>query len=475
MAASILVGLVTLTFLTSASASGTTLPFTSFKQMVVDPINNHVFVSAGATGTFIAVMNCDGTLDTTITNELGASGMVLVGADLWVAAQNNDTISEIDTSTLSRVHSYSTGAVTKPNNLAYAGGLLWFSYGECGYWEGGIASMDPSDGTITTYASSTGFPSYCPNMTSFPSLPNTLFTWESGLEPPTINEYDVSGAPTLEVSRFMVELAFVRQVALSPDGTKLLAAAGAPYSIKSFRLSDLQPSGTDYPTGPYPTGVEVTTVGGGQIAAGLDAPYDPDVYVFPEDDPTPSYSYDFNTSDPSAALWDAGLAFSPDATRLFAVTGDFGDAVIFNVLTLSASSSTTSTSTSSTISLSSSTTTTRSSSTTSITSTTSTTLPCSDNPRCALDVATKSGACADDSVPSSITGKLNRAASLAGQIPTASPERAKRLRKRASRLLQAAGNGATKLARGKKPKLSSACAAAIANAAGAERQGLRSP
>jgi hypothetical protein len=201
--------------------------------------------------------------------------------------------------------------------------------------------------------------------------------------------------------------------------------------------------------------VDVTTVGGGQIAAGLDAPYDPDVYVFPEGGTTPSYSYDFDTSAPSGSMWDGGLAFSPDATVLFAVTGNLGDEVIFNVLSRSAlSSSTSSTSTS---------------------STTSTTLPCSHDPRCAFDVATNSPACAGESVPRSITGKLERAASLAAQLPGASGERAKHLRTRASQLLRAASRAARRAARGKRPKISSACSAAIAAAAGAERQGLQSP
>ena len=55
----VVLGLVPQTFLAPASASGTTLPFSSFKQMVVDASYDHVFVTAGSTGTFIAVMNFD--------------------------------------------------------------------------------------------------------------------------------------------------------------------------------------------------------------------------------------------------------------------------------------------------------------------------------------------------------------------------------------------------------------------------------
>src|SRR5262249_30077942 len=147
---------------------------------------------------------------------------------------------------------------------AFAGGLLWFSYGTCGHFEGGVASMDPSDGTVvSTYDAALDLPTYCPTLASFPSLPDTLFTWESGLSPPIVNEYDVTGAPDLRVSRFMIELGDIRQVALSPTGLRLLVAAGAPYELASFRTSDLQPSGTDYPTGPYPIAVATSSAGGG--------------------------------------------------------------------------------------------------------------------------------------------------------------------------------------------------------------------
>jgi hypothetical protein len=74
-----------------------------------------------------------------------------------------------------------------------------------------------------------------------------------------------------------------------------------------------------------------------------------------------------------------------------------------------------------------------------------------------------------------IMSKLNQAASLVEQASTVRAKRAKRLRSRASQLLKAAGKAANRAARGKHPKLSSDCAAAISGAAGTERQGLKSP
>jgi len=116
-----------------------------------------------------------------------------------------------------------------------------------------------------------------------------------------------------------------------------------------------------------------------------------------------------------------------------------------------------------------------SSTTSSSTSTTSTTLlPCSRDPRCALYTATQGPTCAGEAVPTSIVGKLEHAASLVQQASAAHGKRARGLRTKASRLLDAAARAVTRSARSRKPQLSRDCAAAIAAAAGIERDGLRS-
>jgi hypothetical protein len=110
----------------------------------------------------------------------------------------------------------------------------------------------------------------------------------------------------------------------------------------------------------------------------------------------------------------------------------------------------------------------------SVPTTTTTTLPCGSNPRCVLE-ATTSPPCAGQTIPSNITKKLNHAASLLEQASTAPAKRARRLRSKASHLLKAAGTAAKRATSGKHPKLSFDCAAAIRDAAGTQRQGLKSP
>jgi hypothetical protein len=95
--------------------------------------------------------------------------------------------------------------------------------------------------------------------------------------------------------------------------------------------------------------------------------------------------------------------------------------------------------------------------------TTTTTLPPCDTVRCIVGDA-RGGECADETLPSSVTTKLDRAATQADQAPLQSAKKARRLYTSAKRLLGKAGKAATKASRGKHPKISTGCAAGVAGA-----------
>jgi hypothetical protein len=104
-------------------------------------------------------------------------------------------------------------------------------------------------------------------------------------------------------------------------------------------------------------------------------------------------------------------------------------------------------------------------------STTTTTLPCL-TARCILDRALHGPECAGGTVPAKITKKLDAAVHLIEQANSAPAKKAKRLVKRAKSTLKVAEKAARKAAKGKKPKLSSGCAAAIGAAVDGVRGGL---
>jgi hypothetical protein len=133
------------------------------------------------------------------------------------------------------------------------------------------------------------------------------------------------------------------------------------------------------------------------------------------------------------------------------------------VLQPEAASTTSSTSTTSTTTLLPTTTTVTSATT--IPSTSTTTIPCT-SPRCVLDAGLHGPGCAGQIVPPPLMKKLDRATSLIDGASGASPKKRRHVLHKARHLLQLAAKLAVKAAKGKKPKLTQACVAAIRSAVG---------
>ena len=90
--------------------------------------------------------------------------------------------------------------------------------------------------------------------------------------------------------------------------------------------------------------------------------------------------------------------------------------------------------------------------------------------RCSLQSAETSPACAGQTIPASVTGKLTKAANFIDQAAASPPKKARKLLKRAKKALKQAEANATRAAKGK--KLSSDCAAALKGAADGVLAGL---
>jgi hypothetical protein len=88
-----------------------------------------------------------------------------------------------------------------------------------------------------------------------------------------------------------------------------------------------------------------------------------------------------------------------------------------------------------------------------------------------VDGGLRSPDCTGETIPTVVTGKLDKAVRLIEQANTA-PRKAKRVLKQARRLLTKAAKTATKLSTRKRPVLSPGCAASIRQAADGVRGGL---
>jgi hypothetical protein len=100
--------------------------------------------------------------------------------------------------------------------------------------------------------------------------------------------------------------------------------------------------------------------------------------------------------------------------------------------------------------------------------TTTTTLPCT-TPSCLFDAAVQGPACAGATVPQAVTAKIEAAVGLFDRAGTSTGKKRRRLLGRERKTLAVIGRAAAHASKGRKPRLSAACATAIAGAASAAR------
>jgi hypothetical protein len=303
---------------TGAMGTGTAaveLGSTGFGSIVVDDAYHHVFVSGPASNEVI-VTDFSGTIVSTITGEDGVAGMAIDGSMLYVADSNVGAIDQIDLATLTDKGVLATG-LAGMRWLAVAGGKLWTCLGGAGGWDQ-LASVS-FDGTVSEFGGSY----YDGEVSSSAATPDILYVADDDLSPGSIYRFDVSsGSPVLEV-RARTGNYGIDQLTVSPDGTRVIPASGAPYDFQELAASTLQPDGVVYPGAPYPSAVAVTASRGGLIATGLRQGFStPQIHVYPIGKPSAEGLASTNSTDGTTNVVPHGLAFSGDGSTLFAVSRD---------------------------------------------------------------------------------------------------------------------------------------------------------
>jgi hypothetical protein len=235
---------------------------------------------------------------------------------LYVALHDAGEISEINTQTLTETRRFSTTPHSDPSSLVIAGGKLWFSCFQSN-GQGCLVSANLDGSGMATPIP--GF-SFATLLAAGGSGGNLLAIGDSYQAPPTISVYNVAGGVPSLVSTAHPNDGEVASMTFDPSGAKLLLATGAPYYIQSLATNTLLPSGA-YPTGPYPVAVAVTA-NGKYVAGGVHTGTGTgnDVFVYPVGSTTPVRTW--HIGDGTTELPDHSLAFSPDASRLFAVAQD---------------------------------------------------------------------------------------------------------------------------------------------------------
>jgi hypothetical protein len=302
----------------------TTIP-TGFGGMAVDAAHSQVFVSSPTSGT-ITALDFNGAILGTVSGEAGPGSMVVHGDSLYVALRNGGAIDVFDTATRVRTATLAQGLLDQPGPLVFAGDQLWTTVGACFSGAVKLASVDPVTGDVDSFTMPANTQlSYCAGLAADPWDQSTIIGWSLGLSPPTTSRIDVStGTPVVQVTQREVG---GTEVAFMPGGSTFVT-----YN-KEYRVGDLTPTGIMYPTAG--SAVATTPGQGGLVAMGTWSPYGPDLWVYRAGQPGVNVlTHDFGVTD--EAITAGGLAFSPDATRLFSVSYDnyAGSFTRFNVFDL---------------------------------------------------------------------------------------------------------------------------------------------
>lgn len=285
---------------------------------------DRVFVSGGAAGSEVVVADATGTVVGSISGLLGPADLLLGddGRTLYVALYDDNSVAAFDTATLAQTGYYSAGTAGDcPSSLAMTGHrYLWFGYG-CDQWGGGIGRIDlaTSPATVTTGVVAHDYYD-APLLAAAAGNPGVLLAGQPALSPSSLYGYEVGadGSLTPRGENRSTVGSNLRDIALDRDGALAYAADGATRGTQTFPLPGLAGPLRAYRTAAYPNAVELSP-DGSRLAAGADASYDPDVTVYT----IPGRALvSFELGARLQNLAPGALAWSPDGTRLYAVTAE---------------------------------------------------------------------------------------------------------------------------------------------------------
>ncbi|WP_176735710.1 YncE family protein [Actinacidiphila rubida] len=135
-----------LSVVAAGSATAAQAVVTSPGGIVADGALHRVFVGDHTSGKIVAT-DYNGTLVDSVSGVSGVSDLTLSadGTVLYAAAEGSHQIVALDAATLDVRTRYTVATDVGPRYVAFAGGKVWFTYGD--QWSGNLGSVDPSAGT----------------------------------------------------------------------------------------------------------------------------------------------------------------------------------------------------------------------------------------------------------------------------------------------------------------------------------------
>ncbi|HEY5832411.1 YncE family protein [Streptomyces sp.] len=314
-ALAVLVSSAALSVAAAGSASAASVAVASPGGIVADGALHRVFVGDRSAGKILAA-DYTGALVDSVSGVSGVSGLALSddGATLYAAAAGSHEIVALDAATLDVKARYSVATDTGPRYVAFAGGKVWFSYGD--QWDGDLGSVDPAvDPASGADAVTLGqFPQPYPGvwgpalLDTDPSAPGLLAVGETGLSTDSMAVVDVSGATPQLVAWHHGDYTLnngIGDIDLVPGASQVLVNGAQ---------RDVYADGKFTAAGSYPSGQRADIAANGLVAQITGTK----VAVYRPDATQPIRTYAIDASSPGALTW------APDSSRIFALVGTDG-------------------------------------------------------------------------------------------------------------------------------------------------------
>ncbi|MGW1087458.1 YncE family protein [Streptomyces sp. NPDC002596] len=296
----------------AGSASAASAAVASPGGIVADGALKRVFVGDRSAGKILAA-DYTGALVDSVSGVSGVSGLAVSddGATLYAAAEGSHEIVALDAATLDVKARYAVATDTGPRHVAFAGGKVWFTYGD--QWDGDLGSVDPAvDPTSGTDVVTLGqFPQPYPGiwgpalLDTDPSAPGLLAVGQTGISTDSMAVVDVSGT-TPQLTAW-----YSGDYTLNQGIGDIDLVPGAPEVLVNGMQRDAYADGKFTAAGAYPSGQRADIAADGLVAQVGGAK----VAVYRPGATQPLRTYATGTAD---------LTWAPDSSRIFALVGTSG-------------------------------------------------------------------------------------------------------------------------------------------------------
>ncbi|MBO0880587.1 MAG: Ig-like domain repeat protein, partial [Mycobacterium sp.] len=315
----------------AADTIGNSLPITSFSQLAVDSLHQHLFFRQTDS---IVVTDFTGKQVTAISG-LSSLDYIVVSPDssTLYALGSDGSVHVYSTATLTQTTTYALPAGDVPSALAVQSGKLWVSYndnnvtgtsdiGALGYFDLTASATSP----VFTGDALPGTWYRAPEITADPSNSGVLLAY-TGEQSAQVITYDTVNDQVIAQQRILVtDGSNISDASMLPGGRQFILSLIQGNAVL-YNSSDLSQAATYANTNPFPESLAVAPTGAvavGQLLSEDPNELDPDVAVF---QPGITNSV-FNTYNAAGSLALAvaphGLAWSADGSRLFTVEGSSG-------------------------------------------------------------------------------------------------------------------------------------------------------